>query len=335
MHVAIRADGGSGIGYGHLVRSRALTEALLTRGHEVTVATTTPDPAQSIFPDSVESVSLPSRSDPEPFVEWLDTTPPDLVFTDSYPVDTAYQQVIRERVPLAVLQDDTRHAVCADLLLNGNLYATDLDYTFRGSPPELCLGSEYVLLRNEIRQLITGEEPFAPTPESLILTMGGNDVQNSTPMILDAIEESDYTGHVTVVIGPGYDNVAAIRNTATSLSQSVECVRDPADLPMRMCNADIAITSTGTTVYELLGLQTPFIGIPQVTNQKIIADVLETRKLAAVLPEGVQRERIVVALNEFVADIDFRRQIHQRCPIVVDGRGVLRVADQISQLGMD
>jgi UDP-2,4-diacetamido-2,4,6-trideoxy-beta-L-altropyranose hydrolase len=332
MHVAIRADGGPGIGYGHLVRSRALAEELLTRGHTVTVATTTPDPAQTVFPDIVERVPLPSRGDPEPFIAWLDTAAPDIVFTDSYPVDTAYQRAIRQRVPLAIVQDDARHAVCADLLLNGNLYAADLDYTFEGSPPETCLGSEYVLLREEIRQLITGEEPFAPAPESLVVMMGGTDVRNSSPMILEAIDESDYTEHVTVVMGPGYDNVATIRDTAATLSQPIECVRDPDDLPARMRDADIAITSTGTTVYELLGLQTPFIGIPQVANQEIIADALETRELAAVLATDAPRERVVTALDEFVADTAFRRQIHRIGPTVVDGRGVVRVADAVLDL---
>lgn len=38
MHVVIRADGGPDIGYGQLIRTNALAEELLSREHEVSVA---------------------------------------------------------------------------------------------------------------------------------------------------------------------------------------------------------------------------------------------------------------------------------------------------------
>lgn len=73
------------------------------------------------------------------------------MFTDAYPVETAYQQAVREHASLAVLQDDAQHAICAELFVNGNLYRADLEYGFVGKSPEACLGTDYVLLREEIR----------------------------------------------------------------------------------------------------------------------------------------------------------------------------------------
>jgi spore coat polysaccharide biosynthesis predicted glycosyltransferase SpsG len=87
MHVAFRVDGGPQIGYDHLIWLGSLAEELDNRGHAITVATTTPRPAQGVFPDSTTAVKLQSRGNPEPIVEWLETITNDIVFTDTYPVD--------------------------------------------------------------------------------------------------------------------------------------------------------------------------------------------------------------------------------------------------------
>lgn len=332
MHLAIRADGGPEIGYGHLVRSNALAEEFHSRDHEVTVATTTPQPARSVFPDAVEVIEFPSRGDPEPFLNWLDKNQPDAVFTDSYPVDTEYQRAIRDRVPLAVLQDDDRHAVCADLFINGNLYAPDLDYEFVGDEPKTCLGTDYLLLRKEIRSQITGNASFNPNITSLLVLMGGSDVRNSTPYVLESIGESKYSEEVTAIIGPGYDNRSSIQDTANSLSQPVNCAFDPDNLAEKMLSADLAVTSTGTAVYELLGLQTPFIGVPQIENQLIIGNALKSRNLAKVTQKRAPSKQVVQAIDDTIQDLEFRRRIHRTGPTIVDGLGVKRIAEKIERL---
>lgn len=332
MHLAFRTDGGPDIGYGHLIRSNALAEELLYRDHEVTVATTTPRPVQSVFPEAVGLTKLPSRGDPVPFIEWLDENQPDAVFTDSYKVDTEYQRAVRDRVPLAVLQDDDRHAVCADLFVNGNLYAPDLDYEFVGEKPKTCLGTNYLLLRQEIRSQITGNASFTSSPESLLILMGGSDVRNSTPYILKSIEKSNYSGQVSVIIGPGYNNEDEIKDTAENLSQPINFMYDPDDLARRMFCADLAITSTGTTVYELLGLQTPFIGIPQIENQITIAKSLKNKGLAKVLQKRAPSVKVTQAFNGIIQNVEFRRRIYQSGPVVVDGLGVERTAERIIEM---
>ena len=95
MHALLRVDGGPTIGYGHLMRMRALTEALQAAGHQVHVATATPAPARSVLPDAVAIHPLPTRDDPDPLLACVDRCAPDVVVTDAYPVDTAYQRAVR------------------------------------------------------------------------------------------------------------------------------------------------------------------------------------------------------------------------------------------------
>jgi UDP-2,4-diacetamido-2,4,6-trideoxy-beta-L-altropyranose hydrolase len=298
-HLTIRADGGPEIGYGHLIRSNALAEEILSRDHAITVATTTPQPARSVFPDAVEITELPSRGDLGPFVDWLDTNQPDAVFTDSYPIDTEYQRAVRDRVPLTVLQDDGRHAVCADLFVNFNLYASDLDYEFVGQPPKTYLGTDYVLLRSEIRNRGEDEPPWREQPERALVTMGGSDVANLTPTVLHAFDGFDI--HVDTIVGPGFSNAQeeAIRAAAEKISADISIVCDPDDLVERMFQADFAVSTSSLTTYELLALGTPVVCVPVADNQEPVARSLREHDAGFVLERMADREAFRCGIERY------------------------------------
>jgi UDP-2,4-diacetamido-2,4,6-trideoxy-beta-L-altropyranose hydrolase len=332
MDVAIRVEGGSQIGYGHLMRSGALAEELLSREHIVTVATTTPETAQTVFPDNVEIVTLPSRGDPKPFVNWLNKNTPDVVFTDSYPVDTDYQRAIRDQAPLAVLQDDDRHAVCADLFINGNLYATNLEYEFVGNEPRLCLGPDYVLLRREICERASDEPPWREEPERALITMGGSDTSSQTPMVLHAFNR--FSLRVDTVIGPGFtdEQESEVRSVADKMSPEVHVIRDPDNLAERMFRADFAVSTASSTVYELLALGTPIVCNPIVDNQTYIGTALQQRDAATVLDRDANRQQFHAAIKQYVTNPALRRTRQNRGRELVDTAGAARVLTELAEI---
>jgi len=329
MHVAVRADGGPSLGYGHLVRTSALATQLLAAGHEVTYATTTPDSIRDDSPDGFETVALPDRANPAPFVEWLEAARPDVVFTDAYPVDTDYQRAVREHVSLVVLQDDSRYAVCADAFVNGNLYANDLDYEFVGGEPRTCLGPDYALLRDDISRLAADDPPWRKRPARALVTMGGSDVAKVTPTAVRAFDGTALC--VEVVVGPGFSErqERAVREAARDISTTVEVVRDPPDLPERMFQADFAVSTASTTTYELLALGTPIVSRPVVDNQSLIARALEARDAALVLGRDDGEAAFGRAIETYVTDPELRRTHRERGRELVDGQGTERVAAEI------
>lgn len=332
MHVVIRADGGPDIGYGHLVRTGALAEELLSRDHDVTYTTTTPQPAREVCPKEVAIVSLPSRSDPDPFLNQLGVVGPDLVFTDAYPIDTEYQHAVRSEVPLVVLQDDARHAICADLFVNVNLYAQSLDYEFVGPEPRTCLGTQYVLLRDEIRQFATAEPLWRDSPQRALVTMGGSDVADITPKVVQAFDGLEI--RVDVIVGPGYSDTQeqAIRAAASECTADTRLVRDPDDLPRRMFGADFAVSTASTTTYELLALGTPIVSCPVVDNQCRIARVLRNQNLAIVVNPDDGVPRFKSAIDQYLQDQDFRQQRRITGRDLVDGRGTERITETLEDL---
>jgi len=333
MHIAIRADGSPEIGYGHLSRSSALAEEFLNCGHTVTVATTTTQPALEVFPDGIQTVTLPSRSDPEPFVDWLDNTIPDAVFTDAYPVDTEYQRTIRDRVPLAVLQDDARHAVCADLFTNGNLYAANLSYKFVGAEPETYIGTDYVLLRSEILNRAVNNPPWRENPERAVVTMGGSDTANLTPTIVAAFDGIDLT--VDVVIGPGFSRKQeqGIRNAARNVTAEIRISRNPDDLVERMFQADLAVSTASSTTYELLALGTPIVSVPVADNQLPIADALRDRDIATVINREHAKEQMIKrGITKYIENTALRKRWLREGKELVDGLGAERIRKNINTL---
>lgn len=327
MHIAIRADGGPDIGFGHLVRASSVAEVAHEQGVHVTLATATPEPAREVFPGATRIHPLPNRHEAHPFCRWLEDEPINAVFVDAYPVDTDYQQAIRERAPLVVHQDDARHTICAEALVNGNLYASDLDYQFVGKTPATYLGPEYALLRKEVREMARNEPPWLDDPDRALITMGGSDFQNLTPTIIRAFDGFELT--VDAIVGPGFADrhERAIRRAAKQVTTKIRVRRDPDDLVERMFEADFAVCTASSTVYELLALGTPIISIPVAANQWRVAEKVRDLDLAFVPERDHLRREVQQVIERYVADGTLRSNRRERGRTLVDGNGSERTTE--------
>ncbi len=325
--MVIRADGGPNIGYGHLVRTSALAGEARSRGHEVTYATTTPTAVKDTCPDGVSVVALPTRGEPGPFVDWIRAVDPDVVYADAYPVNTRYQRAVRRHVPLVVAGDDARHTICADAFVNGNIYAPDLDYDYTGAEPTWCLGSEHLLLRDEVTRLAGETPPWRETVSEVLVTMGGSDIRGQTPMVIRALDGLDAS--VTVVIGPGFSNGDAVRRTVDDVALNCTVVETPPNLPELMFDADMAVTACGSTSYELLALGAPSVAVVQAENQRLIAEALAERDLATVLPMNADASNLRTSIDGLIDDPVRRRRYRERGQSVVPGTGRKTVCDAV------
>jgi spore coat polysaccharide biosynthesis predicted glycosyltransferase SpsG len=269
--------------------------------------------------------TLRSRSDPDPLVEWIEDTHPDAVLVDSYLADEVYQRSIREVVPLAVLTDDTRHGVCADLLINGNLYARNLTYEFAGAPPERLLGSKYAPLRGPLRSLARRDPPWREPPQRAIVTLGGSDVTNQTPKVVHSFDGVGV--QVDVIIGPGFsaEQERDARAAGDDIDADVSVHRDPDDLAERMFRADLAVCTASSTVYELLALGTPIVCLPVVENQEPIAAALRDKDVATVVRGKPGESELRKAIEGYVSDASLRQRRRTTGRELVDGRGTERI----------
>lgn len=328
MYVVMRADGGPKIGYGHLVRTGALASELLAQGHEVIYMTTTPEHVREVCPDGVDTVTIFSREDPTPVREFT-RGHADVTVVDSYLADGEYQRELRTVTPLAVIADDTRHRIAADILINGNLYAPELTYQTIGEEPLWCLGPKYLLLRPEITTHASKDPLWRETPTRAIVTMGGSDIKELTPTVIRAFDDFDL--RVDAIVGPGCttEQEQTIHNAALACSADVRVSRDPDDLVDRMAQADFGVSTAGSTTYELLALGTPIVSIPIVDNQEPIAAALREHNMAIVLDRQIERSTIMRAIKKYIQNSDYREKKQKKGKSLVDALGTKRVVSKL------
>lgn len=353
MHFAIRADGNTDIGYGHLVRTGVLAQEFLKRGHEVTYLTKTPLTVASVCPNSVKTYQL-ANEQADGVEKWLKKNDPRILLTDTYGINADYQKTLCKYVPVfATITDDTRFTLCCDVNINGNVHAPKLNYDWVGKKPQMLLGTEYLLLRDTFQHLSQEMLQWRHPPERALITFGGSDMNNTTPDAVRAFDGCDLD--VDIIIGPGFTNKSEITEAARRTDATFEIAEDPDDLPERMLNADFAVSATGSTVYELLVTGTPVIGVPQTNNQVPVINELSSR--GAII--SLNRENVVTfdeqishsesprmgninskalvseltdAIAKMTRDGNFRSKLRNKGISLVDGEGSNRVFKQLIEI---
>jgi UDP-2,4-diacetamido-2,4,6-trideoxy-beta-L-altropyranose hydrolase len=320
MKVAIRADGGPSIGYGHLIRTGALTHKCLQNGDKVLYFTRTPNPVDEELPNDITVVELDENNEVAECLRYVDEYSIDVLFTDSFAVDTKYQKRLsKTEVSLAIRHNFERYTVCCDILVYGDLHAPKLEYEWLETKPKFCLGPDYILLREEFRQAAQNPSVWRDTPEKALIVMGGSDVNNITPTVMKMFD--GFVGTVNVVIGPGFTNARAIKRTAEMIDAQFELIFTPENMAEIMQQSDLAVSALGGTGFELLATRTPFVGIPQVDNQQQRAKALEQRDLALIVDD---KEDLGESIESLVSS-SLRRELYNNIDGVIDGRGAERV----------
>lgn len=350
MLLAIRADGSSEIGYGHLMRTSALARKFLEHGHSVTYLTRTHTEASKVCPSDANVHQL-GDDDISDTLAWSKKHEPEILLTDSYDIDTRYQRRLHDVVPtLATITDDTRFALCCDVNINGNAHAPELDYNWIGEKPEMLLGTDYLLMREEFHELADKTPPWHDPPERALITFGGSDMNNSTPDAVRAFD--DFNLEVDVIIGPGFQNENEIQDAKTETDADFNLLRNPDDLPQRMFEADFAVSATGSTTYELLATGTPVVGVPQTYNQIPISKTLSSHDVllptiglskdffigtgssSAVRMINFDKEELISKLSddisEMVTNTYLRCQLRNNGMSMVDCRGSERIYHRVT-----
>lgn len=333
MRYILCVDGGPQIGFGHAARMGTLATTLLERGHEVTVLSQTRSYVRGLIPTGANVVEAPDgypaalrRFEAAATVIDLPSDSESTEVTlDTVSLHRSLSQVTESVV---VFRDDIDGAVCCDLLVNGHLYADEAQYDLVGTEPEWCLGTDYLLLDEDVRTLANRELSTARSRERALVTMGGADVRNDTPEVMRAFDGVNID--VEVIVGPGFSNRDAIRQAASETDCSFMLTEDPDNFAERLYRADFAVSALGLTSYNLLALGTPFIGFPVAPDQGLKADALADRNAALVLSDSFSTTELEAAIDQFVGTPDFRRTLAMRGRDLVDANGIDRICDAIT-----
>lgn len=246
--LAVRCDGGPGIGAGHVARCLPLADAFARRGWSV------------VFVGRFEGLAA-----------WLidragrETTPPvdglacgvkpadwTAAIVDSYALATAELCELAGQLPIATLGEAVR---CEEA---GVVIDYHLDLIGRPAEARLLPGPSYAPLD----PAFAGAGRAGENVETVLVTVGGSEqalthVESLQRMVEQAFPDAEQL----VPRGDGAD---------TRPSRLVDLVGD----------VDLAVTAAGLTAYELACAGVPLVAVAIVANQRRVADGLRRSRLA-------------------------------------------------------
>jgi UDP-2,4-diacetamido-2,4,6-trideoxy-beta-L-altropyranose hydrolase len=338
----VRADAGTQMGTGHIMRCLALAQAWQDEGGQCTFLTSAQgNPLLGRLHDEGLEVRLLERVFPDPadlrgVTQALAENPAAWLVLDGYHFDDAYQQGLRRAgARLLVVDDEGRlPAYHADFVLNQNLHAEAVDYVAPGA--RLLRGPRFALLRRQFKKWRDWNRTLPEVARKLLITMGGADLDNVTFKVLQALKRLGVRDwEALIVIGAANPHGASLEVGARECPFPARLERGLLDMPAAMAWADIAVAAAGSTCWELCFMGLPSILIELAANQAALSQQLDV--LGAAQNAGPQATVDVLALADWLESLagdSRRRAVMSRAGRqVVDGHGASRVVDAIRSQG--
>lgn len=320
--IAIRADGNSAIGFGHLIRTQALAHQLEKLGAELVFFSRNPENIKGFA--AVELTADSMEDEDRLVISCLRKYDIDMLIIDSYNYNQNRLDLMGELAAATVYIDDTNFCLFnTTFVANGNLYAPRLDYRGRA---QFLLGSDYLMMRDDFSGI--GKRTVRPKVEDILLTFGAADTENITPALLKLLIDYHRFKAIRwhIVVGPAFRNSDEIEYLARTRDNMLVYYSPAMKDLMDRC--DIAVSAAGSTTYELAACGIPAVLLVVADNQLMLAEEADRQQIAINLGwcHRLNKNVLYGALDKLIGDSVVRQTITDRGQAVIDGRGTERLA---------
>lgn len=341
-HLIIRVDASVRIGTGHLMRCLALAQAWQdARGH-VTFAMAMKAPVLEarLKSEGIRVIHLSAKpGSVDDAIETVDLArklSATWVIADGYHFGANYQQVIKELGLRLLVIDDDGHAghYYADIVLNQNLHSGAAFYANRESYTQLLLGIRYVLLRREFLKWREMKREIPQSACKVLVTLGGVDLQNNALKVIQSLRRLRVSGLDTVVVAGGSNpHVDSLEKELSEGPMRARLVRNVKDMAKLMAWADLAVSTAGTTVWELA-----FMGVPAIVGisapiEELLVNGLKEHGLFLHIGwfNRLSVDELAEVLNKLINDKGERSYMSELGRRVVMGAGCDNVLKHLSK----
>ncbi|WP_018155318.1 PseG/SpsG family protein [Demetria terragena] len=337
--VGLRCDAGHGTGVGHAVRLLALAEELAQRGCTIVALGVIDVPwlAAAYADHGIEIHDAPSA--PSSLADLAHRLGLDVVVLDGYDLDLDSGESLRAAgiFVVAMVDHDFGSAQFAHLYVDQNLGAKPPDPLPQHS--SALAGIEYALFRDSVLARIAATPPRTTEAPLRVLTVfGGTDPFEASGAVVPLLLETERPVSVTAIASDS--NVrAALSDLDHGPEQAVHAIPPDPDLARIAANSDLAVSASGSSIWELLCLGVPTAAVCVVDNQApgyratVEHGVVAGLGLLDDLRQQPDARRAAVdTLRRLLSDPAQRQTLSQRGQRLVDGRGRQRVVTDIERL---
>ncbi len=325
--VCLLTEGGGNIGYGHISRCTSIYQAFEEKGivpefivHGDKHIASLLEGKRCRFSDWI--------NDRELLFEVLKDC--NIAFIDSYLASRETYGAVSKQVETAVyFDDDLRLDYPSGIILNGAISAEKLNYPVKEGVTYL-LGTSYFPLRREFCNVPT--KKIRREVEILMVTCGGSDMHNVTPMIQNLLNDICPDLQKKIVVTSLFSNISEIEKLQDN---NTELLFDLDGIAFRetMLDADIAISAGGQTLYELACVGLPTIAICVAENQS--QNVTSWGKTRGMEYVGMHEDKdflskLKSALEKMMS-YDKRARYSKVSRQLIDGNGAQRICNLLLQ----
>lgn len=340
MKIFIRADGGKSIGMGHVMRMLVLASELRKRHKIIFLCRSDKSDKydagiQKIKNSNFQVIEISNNNIVENIIKIQNEHNADILISDTYEVNEHYFDRLKTYFKLTGYIDDVNKCYMnVDFIINQNINAEKLDYsktTNKGT--SLFLGPQYCMLREEFK-IACQEKETKDFVKDILLTVGGMDDSNNTMKILRNLKTLKQRIHV--VLGNAFDK--NVINEVYNFSREFKNIYpyENANMPELMKKCDIAVSSCGSTIYELCAMQVPSIGIIVADNQREIAILMKKKNiiLDAINVKELESNKILEFVHLLIDNNVLRTNIKDNSKNLVNLYGVKKLVERIEYLSI-
>lgn len=341
--VMFLANGGKGVGWGHIMRCCSIARSIEELGAEVLFVVMNSESASLVASLGFDSWLLDASSALE---DEAAQTVRSLalerearsILVDTYAVtDSFFHALHASNIEVGYVDDlylegvgglETPKPFEADLIVNYGFMFEDSDYEalYSDRLTRCLIGPAYAPVR---RSFVGLSRSIEPKVKRILVTSGSTNPNRAVERMLSACGYVSPDIEVHVVVGKNARiDFSGIDAERLHLHEGVS------DLSALMMQTDVAVTSASSTLYELACVGVPTIALPVVENQLFNAKGFIKRKLGFAIPElDWTSARLSEMIEAMICEYDARQEFSERMQLAVDGRGSERIARQL--LGLD
>jgi UDP-2,4-diacetamido-2,4,6-trideoxy-beta-L-altropyranose hydrolase len=310
-------------GLGHLMRSRAISEALEDRGIKTHFIVDTEYNLDLVKPyEKIDWVNELSKIVPT-LKEYL------TIIVDTNNISEDILSEIQNHVKTLVFIDDYYRWIHNNrMIIDWTVTARKKGIHNKRDSSEYLLGPKYTALRREFWE--NRKRCINENIDNVLITFGGSDIRNLTPLMMRIIKENFPGLTLNVIVGRGFSNnqeIEAEANDRTNLIFNP----DAESIKKIMMTCDIAIASGGQTLYELACVGLPTIAITMIDNQ--VDDTMGFHETGFLFNAGWWNDKLlkknIITLFNSLLDDTTRKNMSIIGQKNIDGKGTIRIAKSI------
>jgi CMP-N-acetylneuraminic acid synthetase/spore coat polysaccharide biosynthesis predicted glycosyltransferase SpsG len=238
------------------------------------------------------------------YLETINNYNPDLIVNDILDTNKEYILSLKNKnIKVVNFEDVGDGSLYADLVFNALFKQKESD------PKHYFTGEKYFCLRNEF--IYTDSKIIKKDVNNILITFGGTDENNLTEKILKILSSDFLNIKIDVVLGIGYDKHETLEIFKNL--KNITIFSDVKNISDFIYNADLIITASGRTVYEIASIGTPAIVIAQ--NERELTHPFASENNGFInLGLGITLDEnlIKLKLGQLISNFELRLEMNKR-----------------------